>query len=179
MPGRAISILLQVFDGSVAKNIDFVFMGYPASTQSGRDTLALILKNAEKSKNIHFHESVSSNSLKDYTSSADMGFCLIEDHCLSYRYSLPNKFFEYAMAGLPILVSDLPEMRKLVEKYNCGVICESVTPEGIVKGLKELLGQDLKKLGENSRKMAEDHSWEVQEEKLIKLYDRVLLKKAS
>ena len=178
MPGRAISILLQVFDGSVAKNIDFVFMGYPASTQSGRDTLALILKNAEKSKNIHFHESVSSNSLKDYTSSADMGFCLIEDHCLSYRYSLPNKFFEYAMAGLPILVSDLPEMRKLVEKYNCGVICESVTPEGIVKGLNELLGQDLKKLGENSRKMAEDHSWEVQEEKLLRLYDKVLHKKA-
>ena len=132
-----------------------------------------------KSKNIHFHESVTSNSLQVYTSSADVGLCLIEDYCLSYRYCLPNKFFEYAMAGLPILVSDLPEMRKLVQKYNCGVICESVTPDGIVKGLKELLGQDLQKLGKNARRMAEDHSWESQEEKLINLYDRVLRQKAS
>ena len=68
-------------------------------------------------------------------------------------------------------------MRKLVEEYNCGVICESVTPEGVVKGLKELLNKDLEKLGKNARRMAEDHSWEAQEEKLINLYDRVLMKK--
>ena len=179
MPGRAIPILLKALECLEAENADFVFMGYPALTQSGRDTFSLILKNAKKSKNIHFHESVTSNSLQVYTSSADVGLCLIEDYCLSYRYCLPNKFFEYAMAGLPILVSDLPEMRKLVQKYNCVVICESVTPDGIVKGLKELLGQDLQKLGKNARRMAEDHSWESQEEKLINLYDRVLRQKAS
>ena len=179
MPGRAISILLQAIECIEVKNIDFVFMGYSVSKQPSRDILSLILNKAEKSKNIHFHESVNSNSLKDFTSSADMGFCLIEDHCLSYRFCLPNKFFEYAMAELPVLVSDLPEMRKLVEHYNCGVICESVTPEGVVKGLKEILDKDLEKLGKNARRMAEDHSWEAQEEKLINLYDRVLMKKAS
>jgi glycosyltransferase involved in cell wall biosynthesis len=179
MPGRAISIMLEAFESLEAKNVDFVFMGYPASTQPSRDTFSLILKKSEKSKNIHFHEPVSTNSLQDYTSSADVGLCLIEDYCLSYRFCLPNKFFEYAMAELPVLVSDLPEMRKLVEEYNCGVICESLTPEGVVKGVKELLNKDLEKLGKNARRMAEDHSWEAQEEKLINLYDRVLMKKAS
>ena len=48
------------------------------------------------------------------------------------------------MAGLPVLVSDLPEMRKLVEKYDCGVVCESVTPEGVVNGLNKLLSLNLK-----------------------------------
>jgi glycosyltransferase involved in cell wall biosynthesis len=81
------------------------------------------------------------------------------------------------MAGLPILVSDLPEMRKLVEQYDCGVVCESLTPDGIVNGLKKLLSRDLVKLGKNARKMAEDNSWEVQEEKLLRLYDKVLHKK--
>jgi len=98
---------------------------------------------------------------------------------LNHKYSLPNKFFEYAMAGLPILVSDLPEMRKFVEKYNCGVICESITPKGIARGIKKLLEQDLEKLGKNARKMAEDHSWEMQEKKLLRLYEKVLEKKAA
>ena len=78
-----------------------------------------------------------------------------------------------------MLVNDLPEMRKLVEKYNCGVICESVTPVGIAKGLRKLLQQDLKKLGNNARKMAEAHSWEVQEKKLLTLYKLVLEKQVA
>ena len=78
------------------------------------------------------------------------------------------------MAGLPIVVSDLPEMRKLVMKYNCGVVCKAVTPQGIVKSIKALLANDLNKLGKNARRMAEEHSWEVQEKKLLSLYDQVL-----
>ena len=91
---------------------------------------------------------------------------------------MPNKFFEYAMAGLPILVSDLPEMHTLVEKYECGIVCESVTPDEIIKGVRKLLSMDLKKLGTNARNMAKDYSWEVQEKKLFSLYDEVVEKKS-
>ena len=76
-------------------------------------------------------------------------------------------------------MSNLPEMRKLIEKYDCGVVCESVTPDGIVTGLKKLLSRDLCKLGKNARQMAEDHSWEVQEKKLLNLYKRVIENKAA
>jgi glycosyltransferase involved in cell wall biosynthesis len=179
MPGRAIEILAKAFQIIDVKNLDFVFMGYPASSEAGRNSFSKIMKISQEFENIHFHESVNSNILHEFTGSADLGFCLIEDLCLSYRYCLPNKFFEYAMAGLPLLVSDLPEMRKLVEQYDCGVVCESLTPDGIVNGLKKLLSRDLVKLGKNARKMAEDHSWEVQEEKLLRLYDKVLHKKTT
>ena len=178
MPGRAIKDLAQAFQINDIKNINFVFMGYPASTKEGRESYSLILKKVQEFENIHFHDPVDPDSLCEFTGSADLGICLIEDLCLSYRFCLPNKFFEYAMAGLPILASDLPEMRKLVEEYDCGVICESMTPDGIVCGLKKLLSKDLKKLGKNARKMAEDHSWEMQEKKLLRLYDKVLEKKA-
>ena len=179
MQGRAIEILAKAFQIIDVKNLDFVFMGYPASTEAGRNSFSKIMKISQEFENIHFHESVNSNILHEFTGSADLGFCLIEDLCLSYRFCLPNKFFEYAMAGLPILVSDLPEMRKLVEQYDCGVVCESLTPDGIVNGLKKLISRDLVKLGKNARKMAEDHSWEVQEEKLLRLYDKVLHKKTT
>ena len=53
-------------------------------------------------------------------------------------------------------------MRKLVEKYECGVVCDSVA-EGIVSGLEKLLSHDLKKLSRSSRKMAEEHSWQIRE----------------
>ena len=174
MPGRAIENLAQAFQINDIKNINFVFMGYPASTEEGRESYSLILKKVQEFENIHVHDPVAPDSLGELTGSADLGICLIEDLCLSYRFCLPNKFFEYAMAGVPILVSDLPEMRRLVEEYDCGVVCDSITPDGIVSGLKKLLSKDLKKLGKNARKMAEDHSWEIQEKKLLSLYTRIL-----
>ena len=174
MPGRAIKNLAQAFQINDIKNINFVFMGYPASTEEGRESYSLILKKVQEFENIHVHDPVAPDSLGELTGSADLGICLIEDLCLSYRFCLPNKFFEYAMAGVPILVSDLPEMRRLVEEYDCGVVCDSITPDGIVSGLKKLLSKDLKKLGKNARKMAEDHSWEIQEKKLLSLYTRIL-----
>ena len=173
MPGRAIKQMVQAFQVNDIKNIDFVFMGYPASTKAGRDSFSMLLKISQEFENIHFHDPVDPDNLGEFTGSADLGFCLIEDLCLSYKFCLPNKFFEYAMAGIPILVSDLPEMRKLVEEYDCGVVCDSISPDGIVRGLRKLLARDLKKLGKNARKMAEAHSWEVQEKKLLNLYDKV------
>ena len=178
MPGRSIERLINAFEVTKEKNLDLVFLGYPATKALAQKVFMKILEAREQNERIHYHESVSSKILNEYTCSASIGICLIEDLCLSYKFCLPNKFFEYAMAGLPILVSDLPEMRKLVEKYDCGVVCESLTPDGIVNGLKKLLSRDLVKLGKNARKMAEDHSWEIQEKKLLRLYDKVLEKKA-
>ena len=98
-----------------------------------------ILEAGEQNERIHYHESVSSKILNEYTCSANIGICLIEDLCLSYKFCLPNKFFEYAMAGLPILVSDLPEMRKLVEEYDCGVVCDSIFARWDCKGFEKIV----------------------------------------
>ncbi|MEC8243657.1 MAG: glycosyltransferase [Verrucomicrobiota bacterium] len=178
IPYRGIPELLEASRYSDLKGINFIFMGDGGITQAGKDLERQILRKSETHQNIHHVKSVPIEELLEYTSSATIGCVLTIDNCLNHKYSLPNKFFEYAMAGLPMLVSDLPEMRKLVEKYNCGVICETITPEGIAKGIKKLLDQDLEKLGKNARKMAEAHSWEAQEEKLLTLYNKVLEKKA-
>ena len=178
IPCRGIEELIEGFCYQEFKDINLILMGHGGMTSAGKNLEKHIVELSEKHKNIHFVESVPRNELLSYTSSASIGVCLTIDNCLNHRYSLPNKFFEYAMAGLPILVSDLPEMHTLVEKYECGIVCESVTPDEIIKGVRKLLSMDLKKLGTNARNMAKDYSWEVQEKKLFSLYDEVVEKKS-
>ena len=58
--------------------------------------------------------------LKQFTPNATIGLSLEEDIGLNYRYALPNKLFDYIQAEVPVIVADLPEMKKLVETYQVG-----------------------------------------------------------
>lgn len=117
-PGRGIESLLAVFAVPDMRS-HFVVMGYG-------ELEGQVRKAAAESLNIHFQPAVPPEKVLFYTSSADIGLCLIENTCLSYYYSLPNKLFEYLLSGLPVLVNDMPEQRRIVEEYNCGwVVPES------------------------------------------------------
>lgn len=62
------------------------------------------------------------SKLARVTRQADLGISLEEDLGLNYRFALPNKLFDYIQAGVPVLVSDLPEMRSVVEHYRIGAV---------------------------------------------------------
>ncbi|MBW2037751.1 MAG: glycosyltransferase family 4 protein, partial [Deltaproteobacteria bacterium] len=64
----------------------------------------------------------------EYISSADVGLMLTENECLSYYYGAGNKLFHYLMAGVPVIVSDQPEKRKIVERYEVGRFCKIDDP---------------------------------------------------
>ena len=142
--------------------------------KAGMDLQKRIENVSSKGTNIYFHPAVPYSELLNYTSSADIGLCLTEDTCLSHRYSLPNKLFEYAMAGIPMIVSDLPEMRKLVETFDCGEICEILAGKGLLVSIRAILSRDLELLSENALRLARSYSWEKQELKLIELYQSLL-----
>lgn len=61
---------------------------------------------------VKFIGAVSPAQLKLITPKADLGFSLEEDLGISYRYALPNKIFDYMHAGVPVLGTDLPEIKK-------------------------------------------------------------------
>lgn len=87
---------------------------------------------------------------------------------------MPNKLFEYAMVGLPVIVSDMREMKEMVERYNMGVVVTSDTTEAINGAIEQILASDTATLKCNAKQCAEENAWEVQEMKMINEYRRVL-----
>ena len=79
------------------------------------ELVKLVKEYAEKTINIFHHPPVSTTFLLDYTASADIGLLLYDNSSLNHKYCMPNKLFEYMMAGLPVLVSNLQEIKKIVE----------------------------------------------------------------
>ena len=124
--------------------------------------------------NIFFHKVVSNNELLSYTASADIGVALIENICLSYNFCMPNKLFEYAMATLPVVVSNVKEMSAFVEKHQMGVTVMNNTVEDFSYVIDKLLRMDFNTLSQNSRKAALENSWEHQEAKMKIVYQNLL-----
>lgn len=161
--GRGIQDLITAFASIECDKQVLVFMGYGLLE-------AEVQKAAKENDNIFFLDAVSPNILLNFTSSADFGISLIEDTCLSYRYCLPNKLFEYLMVGLPVIVSDLPEMKKIVSQYEVGIIAKDNSIQGIVDALNKATLVDYEEMYLNSEEVRKLYSWEVQEIELLKLY---------
>jgi len=73
---------------------------------------------------IIFMGNIQQEKLLEVTAAADLGFALIENLSVSYYYALPNKMFEYIMAGVPAVVSNLPQMRQIIEEHGCGFVLD-------------------------------------------------------
>ncbi len=112
--------------------------------------------------------------LMQLTGICDLGLSLDKDSNLNYRYSLPNKLFDYIMAGIPVLVSDLPELRHIVEKYEIGLIAQDYSPKGIAGSINSILfGTPEKNWKKNLQIAADTLNWEKERHKLISLYRQV------
>ncbi len=120
-----------------------------------------------------FIPKVPMRQLRAYTRLADGGITLDKDTNINYKYSLPNKLFDYIHAGIPVLASDLPEIRKIIDKYDIGIISESHRPEVLAEEFKRLLfDEDLrKKWKENLVRAAAELNWDREK---IKLSDLII-----
>lgn len=109
--------------------------------------------------------------LAQYTQTADLGLSLDKDTNLNYRYSLPNKLFDYIHAGVPVFVSNLIEISRIVKQYQIGFIAEKHNPEYLAGQLNTIFNQPEKlTFWKNNLILAQKElCWEQEEKKLIKL----------
>ncbi len=89
-------------------------------------------------ENVRFYPPVLVQELIPGASTAHVGVAITEDTCLNFKLSVSNKLFEYASAGLPVIMSDIPEHRYLNEKYKFGVILEQNTPQCLADAIIKL-----------------------------------------
>ena len=104
---RNIPAMLNAF-ARPAVNDHIVFIG------GGGPLDSLIREYCADHQNIHRLPAVPPGEVVSYAAGGDVGLCLIQPSCLSYKLSLPNKAFEYAQAGLPFFFTDLPEVARLL-----------------------------------------------------------------
>jgi glycosyltransferase involved in cell wall biosynthesis len=89
-------------------------------------------------------------------------------------YVLPNKIFEYVMAGLAVCVSALPEMAAVVRGHDLGVLVEGMEPEKIAAAINSPDRARVDEFKRNAVKAAAELNWEAESPQLIAAYDRAL-----
>ena len=165
--GRGIEIMVDAFLSIDMTDMVLVIMGSGPLKEFVSDKI-------KDSKRIFLHESVPSNVLLNYTSSADFGILFYENNCLNHYFCSPNKLFEYIMAEVPVLVSNLFEVKNLVNNLNIGVVSEKNSIDGmrhsIIKILREEAGCYLENLIDAKNKFI----WEAQEKVLLSSYNNIL-----
>lgn len=114
--------------------------------------------------------------LRNYTHLADLGVSFDQNLSLNHYFSLPNKIFEYIHAEIPILTSNLPERKRIVETYQTGVVIDDFSPETISSNINKLI--DNKSLvsfyKENCKKARLELNWENEEKVIQKIYQPLI-----
>jgi glycosyltransferase involved in cell wall biosynthesis len=123
---------------------------------------------------VHFVPGAPLERLLALTAEADVGVSLLQDTCENHRLALPNKVFEYIAAGLPVVVSDLPELRRLVEEHGIGWTAPPGDPVAVSDGLRSALSArgDDERLAA-VRRVAGAFTWDAERERLLGLYARL------
>ena len=150
----------------------FVFIG------GGRLDVSLrqIAQELRLEDRVRFIPTVALADLPCYTASADIGVQPIENTCLNHYTTDSNKLFEYVQAGLPVIASDLPEIRLIVRQHDLGLLVPAGDSEALAVALRRMVGdaQLRAHYAARARAAASALSWEMQEHLLVELYRRIL-----
>ncbi|MFA5386569.1 MAG: glycosyltransferase family 4 protein [Candidatus Paceibacterota bacterium] len=91
--------------------------------------------------------------------------------------SLPNKIFEYMAAGIPVIASNFPLWKNIIEENKCGICVNPLEPKEIVKAIEYLIKypEKAKEMGKNGKKaVLEKYNWENESRKLLKNYEKLV-----
>ncbi len=100
----------------------------------------------------------------------------------NFLTSLPVKMFEYMAAGLPVVASNFPLWRQIIEKSGCGICVDPYDPMDIAHALEFLASnpEAASQMGQRGRRaIAEQYSWEGEKKKMLNFYRGIPLVNVS
>jgi glycosyltransferase involved in cell wall biosynthesis len=147
-----------------------VLMGY--GTEQYNKKLQTLAEEVGVRSRVSFFGPVPPEEVTAYAASADLGIAPIENVCLSYYYCSPNKLFEYIIAGIPVVASNFPEMKKIIEKFEIGCTFDPSEPKNIAEAVLHMLEEPekLQRMKQNTAAVSKVYNWENESKKLLELY---------
>lgn len=131
------------------------------------EKLELLTQKLKVEDKVEFLGKISADILHEYTPSAAIGLCLLEELGLSYYYSLPNRIFDCIQAGVPILATRFPEITNIVENYKTGVLIDHYEPQFLAKTINDMLENPFDT--SHFESVAKEFCWENEELTLMKV----------
>jgi len=172
---RCLDILVRAA-AFVEQDTVIVLMGKNVGTT--QDTLEQLIANECLSERVKILPPVPYKELLLWTASADIGLIVLPlDYSLSIRYTLPNKLFEYLMAGLPVLSSPLDAVVNVIKTYDVGQIAPSLSPAVIGEAINSMLANRdaLVRMRYHALEAAkQEFNWEKETQQLVSLYHTLL-----
>ncbi|CAF3882786.1 unnamed protein product [Rotaria sp. Silwood1] len=116
------------------------------------------------------------SELNNITPTALFGITIFDAEGMNQYYSLANRFFDYAMAGIPQICVDYPEYKVINNEYNIALLIDGVQSKTIATGINEMLiNKELyNKLKTNCIAAREKLNWQNEENKLINYWNKIL-----
>src|SRR5690606_9295778 len=107
---------------------------------------------------VRFHGSVPFETIPARMAEAHVGIHLMQPVCGSFALTWANKTFHYTQAGLPVLLSDNPAHRALLDEHPVGVLADSFSPDAIGRALETLM-ENHASHAQAARRAREDWHW--------------------
>lgn len=126
---------------------------------------------------IAFREPVTFNEIIHAISEYDIELIIYRPISLNIKYALPNKFFESIMAGLALFTGPSPEMKNILEKYNCGFVSNSFNIRKIASLINKLSPEQIMEKKRASLEAAKTLNAESEMDKLLKIIEDILFSK--
>ena len=126
-------------------------------------------------KSIIFKGRMPYQEMMQYTQHAKLGITIDKDTNTNYKYSLPNKLFDFIHAGIPILASKIIEVEKIIKKYQIGLFINNHEPTHIANQIKYALDNKelMSEWKSNTTLANKELNWEIEENTLKDLYKKI------
>ena len=168
-PSRKIENMIEMM-GYLDDRFEFDIILVPGS----KSYIEKLQKMACKNPRIRFLSPVPMQQLVKFSSKYDIGVYSLPPTSFNTQHALPNKFFEFIQARLAIAIGPSPEMAKIVEAHDCGVVARDFEPKSLANCLLKLDHNKINHYKCQSHKIARKMSAEQNREKLLNLIEETL-----
>lgn len=166
--GRGLELLIEAMDEIEEGHL--LFIGGGKLTQ----TLKEQAEASKQADRIHFLDKVPFQELPSYTREAYLGFQVLQNICFNHYSASSNKLFEYMMAHVPVISCDFPEIKKVVEETNTGIVVDSHSASEIANAVNQLVKNTSlrNQLSKNTKQAKEIYNWNNEKSKLLEVYNQ-------